>query len=344
VAVTLGEIQAALGAELSGDRERLVSAVNTLANAGPSDVAFIADKRYAEYLPCTRAGAVILAAELRDVCPVNALVVKDPYAAYARAAQLLYPAVPGKPGKDPSAQVAADSEVDPSASIGSFSVISAGALIGPGVTIGPGCFVDSNVVIGAGSTLVARVTLRHGTRIGERSILHPGVVIGSDGFGFAYDGKRWIKIPQIGGVRIGDDVEIGANTAIDRGAIEDTIIEDGVKLDNLIQVAHNVRIGAHTVIAGCTGIAGSTTIGCRCAIGGMVGITGHISIADDVRITGRSFVSQSITEAGSYSSGSPLDETQQWRKNFVRMKQLDDMARRIKDLERRLGRDTDDHD
>ena len=344
MAVTLGELQVALGADLFGDPEHRVSAVNTLAGAGPEDIAFIADRRYAEYLPGTRAGAVILVAELRDVCPVNALVVKNPYAAYARAAQILYPAVPGTPGCDASAQVAAGSEVDPTASIGPFCVVSAGARIGAGVTIGPGCYIDTGVEIGAGSTLIARVTVRRGTRIGQRAILHPGVVVGSDGFGFAYDGEQWIKIPQVGGVWIGDDVEIGSNTAIDRGAIEDTVIEDGVKLDNLIQVAHNVRIGAHTVIAGCSGIAGSTTIGRRCAIGGMVGITGHISITDDVRITGRSFVSQSITQAGSYSSGSPLDETQQWRKNFVRMKQLDDMARRIKDLERRLGRDADDHD
>jgi len=191
-------------------------------------------------------------------------------------------------------------------------------------------------VIGEGGRLVANVTLCHGSQIGKRVLIHPGVVVGADGFGFANDQGRWVKIPQLGRVVIGDDVDIGANTTIDRGAIEDTVIEDGVKLDNLVQVAHNVHIGAHSAIAGCAGIAGSAHIGKHCALGGGVGVVGHLQIADNVVVTGMSMVSHTITEAGVYSSGTPLQENAKWHRNYVRLKQLDDMARRLKRLEKQL--------
>nr|MBA3565203.1 UDP-3-O-(3-hydroxymyristoyl)glucosamine N-acyltransferase [Gammaproteobacteria bacterium] len=237
-----------------------------------------------------------------------------------------------------SATVAPDSDVDESAHVGACAVIEAGATIGARVFIGPGCVIGRDCVIGKETRLVANVTLCERVTLGARGLYHPGIVIGADGFGIARFDEAWIKVPQLGAVRIGDDVEVGANTTIDRGALEDTIIEDGVKLDNQIQVAHNVRIGAHTVVAGCTGIAGSTVIGSRCMIGGQVGFVGHLSIADDVVITGRSMVTASIDEPGVYSGGLPLDEAGRWRRNSARFRQLDELARRIARLEKQAAK------
>ncbi|MDH5602237.1 MAG: UDP-3-O-(3-hydroxymyristoyl)glucosamine N-acyltransferase, partial [Gammaproteobacteria bacterium] len=216
-------------------------------------------------------------------------------------------------------------------------VIESGVSIGDKVRIGAGCVIQKNVKIGADTVLTANITVAYACEIGERNLIHPGVVIGADGFGQAMDNGQWIKVPQLGSVIIGDDVEIGANTTIDRGAIENTIIEDNVKLDNQIQVAHNVRIGAHTAIAGCTAIAGSTKIGKHCRIAGMVGIVGHLEITDNVTVTAKSLVSGSIKKAGVYSAGTPLELNQQWRKNTIRFKHLDDMAKRLNKLEKQLS-------
>ncbi|MGM0679512.1 MAG: UDP-3-O-(3-hydroxymyristoyl)glucosamine N-acyltransferase [Pseudomonadota bacterium] len=271
-------------------------------------------------------------------CPVNALVVDNPHAAYARIASLLYPPVTPPPGIHPSAVVEDSATVPQSVSIGVNCYVGPEVRLGEGVSIGAGCIIEAGVHIGSNSRLAANVTVLHECQIGQKAVIHPGVVIGGDGFGQASDQGVWLKIPQIGRVIIGDDVEIGANTTIDRGAIEDTIIGDNVKLDNLIQVAHNVRLGAHTVVASGTGIAGSARIGKHCTIAGMVGIAGHIEIADNVTVTAMSIVSHSIREPGIYSSGTTLEPNRLWRKNAVRFKQLDEMARRIKSLESRQGK------
>jgi len=336
VTFTLGDLAERVGGEVSGDSNCVINSIATLKSAKAGDITFLSDARFSRYLTTTSASAVILSKKYRDDCPVNALVVNDPYVTYAYVAQILCPPSPLCAGVHPSADVHDKAIVHKSAWIGPHVVIGANARIAADVYIGPGCVIADNVEIGEASRLIAGVTVYSGTRIGKRALFHAGVVIGSDGFGFANDKGKWIKIPQIGGVLIGHDVEVGANTTIDRGALEDTILEDGVKLDNQIQIAHNVRIGAHTAIAGCTGIAGSTTIGKRCAIGGGVGIIGHLEIVDDVHITATTFVSKSILKPGVYSSGTPLESNHQWRKNIVRMKQLDEMARRIKELEERM--------
>jgi len=338
---TLGQLAEHVGGRVHGDAACEITGVATLQNARRGDISFLANPRYAKYLAATAASAVILAEEYRAVCPANALVVADPYLSYARIAALLSPPAAMQYGRHPSAVIDPGSAVDPSAWIGPHCVIEAGVEIGANVWVGPGCVIARNSRIGAGSRLVANVSVCHGSRIGRRTVIHPGVVIGSDGFGLAKDGGHWHKVPQLGAVTIGDDVEIGANTTIDRGALDDTVIEDGVKLDNQIQVAHNVYIGAHTAIAGCTGIAGSARIGARCTIGGGVGIVGHTEIADDVHITGMSFVAHSIRKSGIYSSGTPLEPNQEWRRNYARFHHLDDMARRLRHLESLIKESTD---
>lgn len=335
--LTLGELAERVGGEVSGDGGCIISNVAPLKSAKPGDISFLSDTHFLRYLAKTSASAVILRNKDKDACPVNALVVEDPYVTYAYVAQILCPLSPFDAGIHPSAEIDNKASVHKTAWIGPNVVIGANTKIAADVYIGPGCVINDNVEIGESSRLTAGVVIYPGTRIGKRSLFHAGAVIGSDGFGFANDNGKWIKIPQLGGVLIGDDVEVGANTTIDRGALEDTVVEDGVKLDNQIQIAHNVRIGAHTAIAACTGIAGSTTIGKRCAIGGGVGIIGHLNIVDDVHITATSFVSKSILKPGVYSSGTPLESNHQWRKNHVRMKQLDEMARRIKNLEKRMN-------
>jgi UDP-3-O-[3-hydroxymyristoyl] glucosamine N-acyltransferase len=339
--ITLGELAERLGARLIGDGDCAISRVATLATAGAGDITFLANPRYRRQLDETGAAAVILAEECVAQLATNGLVVADPYLAYARVAGWLNPVPAFAGGVHDSAWVAPDSRVHDSAWIGPQAVVETGASIEAGCFIGPGCIVGRDAVIGADSRLVANVTIAYGCHLGRRAILHPGVVVGGDGFGLANDQGRWVKIPQLGKVVIGDDVEIGANTCVDRGAIDDTVIEEGVKLDNLIQVAHNVRIGAHTAIAGCSAIAGSARIGKHCAIGGGVGIVGHLEIADNVTITGMSLVTQSVTEPGVYSSGVPLEKNTHWHRNFVRFKQLDEMARRLKNLEQQIGQQKD---
>jgi UDP-3-O-[3-hydroxymyristoyl] glucosamine N-acyltransferase len=337
VVKTLADIARVIGGEVHGDGAILIERVATLEKAGPGDISFLANPRYYKYLMTTNASAVILAAEHLDACLVSAVVVKDPYLGYARAVALLNPPSEVHPGIHPTASIAPGACIHPSASIGPACVVEEGVSVAARVVLGPGCYVGRGALIGEDSRFIANVSVCHDSVIGKRAQIQPGVVIGGDGFGLANDAGVWVKIPQLGRVVIGDDVEIGANTTIDRGALEDTVLEDGVKLDNQIQVAHNVRIGAHTVIAGCTGISGSTRIGKRCVIGGAVGFVGHIEITDDVHITGMSFVHKSITAPGVYSSGTPLEPTRKWRKNFVRFRQLNELARRVHYLETLLA-------
>lgn len=328
--MTLGELAVRFGLTLRGDPDVRVSHVGTLGKADSGSITFLANPRYRRFLKDTQAAAVVLDPKLADECPVPALLAKNPYAAYARIAAVLHPPTVMAPGRHSTAIVDSGASVDESASIGPHCVISAGAKIGARVVIGPGSVVLENATIGADTRLVANVTICADVTVGERCLIHPGAVLGADGFGLAPDRGEWIKVPQVGSVRIGNDVEIGANTTVDRGAIEDTVIEDGAKLDNQIQVAHNVHIGAHTVIAGCTGISGSTTIGKRVMIGGQVGIAGHLSICDDVVLTGRSFVTSSIHKPGTYSSGLPVEEASRFRKNAARFYQLDDFMREVR--------------
>jgi UDP-3-O-[3-hydroxymyristoyl] glucosamine N-acyltransferase len=320
--VTLGELAVRFGCELRGDPLREVDSVATLTDAHPRAVTFLAESRHRAALAQTRAAVVVLEARFAAESPVASLVSTNPRATYARIAAFLYPNAAVIPGIDPSARIAADAQIDPGAYVGPLAVIGARTRIGAGAMIGPHCVIGSDVSIAAQVRLVARVTLCDAVTVGERSILHPGVVVGSDGFGFAPERGAWLKIPQVGSVRIGADVEIGANTTIDRGAIGDTVIGAGVKLDNQIQIGHNVRLGAHTAIAGCTGVSGSTVIGERCQIGGACAIGGHLLIVDDVHITGFSMISHSIPKAGVYSSGIPFEDARTWRRMVARFKRL----------------------
>lgn len=332
VAWTLAEIAKHVGGVVHGDEAYQVESFATLENAANNQISFLANLKYRKFLTSTVAGAVIVNAEALDSVPNNAIVVDDPYVAYAKAARLLNPVRVHSPGIASSAVINESSSIHSSASIGAQVVIESGVVIEEDVVIGPHCIIMSGSKIGAGTRLTANITLCEGVQIGQRCTLHPGVVIGADGFGIANDGGKWIKVPQVGSVKIGDDVEIGANTTIDRGAIEDTIIGQGVKLDNQIQIGHNTIVGDHTVIAGCVGIAGSTTIGKYCVIGGGVGIGGHLSIADNVLLTGMTMVTKSINSAGSYSSGIPAEPTALWHKSVIRYRQMDKLVAKVKEL------------
>jgi UDP-3-O-[3-hydroxymyristoyl] glucosamine N-acyltransferase len=334
MALTLAQLAEQLGAELRGDARLAVSGVATLAEARRGDVSFLANPKYRRYLAGTRATAVILAAADAAAATTPVLVSENPYAAYARAVRALYPPPAPQLGVHPDATVAAGARIDASAWVDAGCVIAADASIAAGVQLGPACIIGSGVTIGEDCRLIARVTVLAGAQIGKRAILHPGVVIGSDGFGMARVEGHWEKVPQIGTVCIGDDVEIGANTTVDRGALGATVIENGVKIDNQVQVAHNVVIGAHTAIAACVGISGSVRIGRHCMLAGGVGVVGHLEIADHVHVTGMSMVTHSISRAGSYSAGTPLMETRSWRRNAVRIKQLDGLVRRIRHIEK----------
>ncbi|HEY2145312.1 MAG TPA: UDP-3-O-(3-hydroxymyristoyl)glucosamine N-acyltransferase [Steroidobacteraceae bacterium] len=320
---SLGELAVRFGLKLRGEPGLMVRSVATLSRANPGTLSFLANSHYRRQLASTHATAVILNAEDESACPVAALIDSNPYLAYARIATLMYPEANPTPGIHPSAVVSLKARVAASASVGPLAVIEDEAEIGERVVVGPGCVVRRGARVGADSVLVAQVNLYAGVTLGKRCILHAGSVVGADGFGFAADHGIWVKVPQVGSVRIGDDVEIGASTTIDRGAIDDTVVENGVKLDNQIQVGHNVTIGAHTAIAACTGISGSTTIGQRCMIGGMVGFAGHLTIADDAVVTGCSLVSASIKQPGSYSSGMPALESRLWRRLVARFRRLD---------------------
>ena len=335
----LGEIAEVINAELKGDPECVISGAGTLKGALPDQLSFLANRRYFEYLKITSAAAVVIRAEDVDHCPVYALIVKDPYLAFVKALRYLNPEPVSHAGIDSSAIISPSATLHSGVSIAAHAVIGAGVVLEENVIIGAGCVIEQDVIIGKNSRLVANITVCHTVRIGARVLIHPGVVIGADGFGIANDAGRWLKIPQVGSVIIGDDVEIGANTTIDRGALEDTIIGEGVKIDNHVQIGHNCIIGAHTAIAGCAGLAGSVTIGKRCMIGGATAITGHIEIADDVIITGMSGVSNSIKQPGLYSGAMITSDNLTWRKNMARIRNLDELARRVIALEDRAGKD-----
>jgi UDP-3-O-[3-hydroxymyristoyl] glucosamine N-acyltransferase len=336
LAFTLGQLAERLGATVRGASEKVVSGLATLQEAGPDQLSFLANPQYRKYLPDCRAGAVLLTAADAENYSGNALLVANPYLAYAQLSHLFDRKPQAAVGVHPTALVADDAQVDASASIGAYAVIESGASIDAGVTIGAHCVIGARSVIGEGGWLAPRVTLYHDVRIGKRVVIQSGAVIGGEGFGFANQKGVWQKIAQIGGVVIGDDVEVGANTTIDRGALADTLIGNGVKLDNQIMIAHNVQIGDNTAMAGCAGISGSTKIGKNCMIAGGVGMVGHIEVCDGVFVTGMTMVTRSITEPGSYSSGTAMQPAGEWRKSAARIRQLDDMARRLQQLEKQL--------
>jgi UDP-3-O-[3-hydroxymyristoyl] glucosamine N-acyltransferase len=321
VARRLGQIVDALGGELCGDRERVIAAIAPLESAGPEAISFLSNPKYVPQLAASKAACVIVGAASRDAASArgDCIVAADPYAYFARLTQWwkAQDAPDEGPPIHPSAVVHPDAVVDPSA------------------RIGPLCVVERGARIGAATVLRSRVHVGERCTLGARCIVHPGVVIGADGFGFAPHEGEWIKIEQLGAVVIGDDVEIGANTCIDRGALADTVIEEGVKLDNLIQVGHNVHIGRHTVIAGCVGISGSAKIGAHCMIGGGVGIAGHLTIADHVTVAGFALVSGSIHKPGHYAGAFPIDDNASWLKNAAALRQLHQLRERVKALEKK---------
>ena len=331
---SLRELSSLVGASFHGDPDYTITGIATLELAQKSDLSFFSNRKYHQYLANTQAGVVILHPDDVSQCPAHAIIIDDPYLAYAKIAAFLTE----NPGQHssiaPSAIIAEDVKLGNNVSIGAGVVIGEGAQIGHQVTIQAACVIGEQVTIEDNSFLYPNVNIYPGVSIGHNAIIHSGAVLGSDGFGIANDNGQWIKVPQLGSLIIGNHVEIGANTSIDRGAIEDTLIGNGVKLDNLIQIAHNVCIGDNTVIAGCVGIAGSATIGKNCAIGGGAGVLGHLNIVDNVHITATSLVTKSIKKSGLYSSGTPLQESHLWHKNFVRFKQLDCMARRLTQLEK----------
>jgi UDP-3-O-[3-hydroxymyristoyl] glucosamine N-acyltransferase len=336
---TLGEIAAHLGGELIGDPATRIVRIGPLDTATPNTISFLSNPKFQSQLAPSKAGCVIVAPPMREAAVARgaALVVPEPYVAFARLTQWWAvqsrPAV--MPGVHPSAVVESGAKVAPSASVGPFVMVEAGAVIEDGVVLGAHSFVGRGSVIGSGSLFAPRVTVLHGCRIGQRAIVHSGVVIGADGFGFAASAEGAVKIEQLGGVCIGSDVEIGANTCIDRGALDDTLIGDGVKLDNLIQIGHNCRIGNHTAVQGCAGIAGSTVIGSRCIIGGAAMLFGHLTIADGVVITPGSAVTRSIRQPGTYSGTFPIDDNATWEKNAATLRHLHALRERVRALEKK---------
>ncbi len=334
----LGDIVKQLGGELIGDSNVHIHQVATLESARTTDITFVSHSRYLTQLSQTRAGAVILSPEARAASSLPRIICANPYAYYARVSALLNPPAAVKPGVHKSAVVDKTARVAKSASIGACAVIGKDARIADQAIIGPGCFIGDEASIGMGTRVHANVTVYHECLIGAHCIVHSGVVVGADGFGIAREDGVWKKIPQIGRVVIGDDVEIGANTTIDRGALDDTVIENGVKLDNQIQIAHNVRIGANTAIAACVGIAGSAKIGRNCALGGAAMIYGHITIADNVNISAGTLIMKSLDQPGTYTGVYPFSSHRRWLKNAAHLRQLDDLVKRVRELEDRLGK------
>lgn len=334
---TLPEIAARFGGEVRADNGVIVRQVASLASASADQLAFLTDARYLSLLATTGAGAVLLPPRYAEATDLPRIITDNPYAYYARISTLLNPEPAMSAGIDAAASVAETAVIPESASIGAHAVIGNGASLGEGVIVGPGCYIGDGVTVGAMTRLHANCVIYHGCRIGKNCIVHSGTVIGADGFGHAEDSGRWVKIPQVGRVCVGDEVEIGANTTIDRGALDDTVIEDGVKLDNLIQIGHNCHIGAHTVIAGCVGIAGSARIGKHCRIGGAAMILGHLEIADDVTISPGSMIPRSITKSGTYTALMPFQTHKEWLKTAAHIRHLDALAERIARLENELN-------
>jgi len=330
----LAEIVERLGGELVGNPQVMIRQVATLESAGPGDIAFLARGRYRSHLGATRAAAVILPHAQRDATAAPRIVCDDPYLYFARVCALLNPSPEVEPGVHPSAVIEPGAHIAASARIGPGCHIGRRAQVGEGACIDAGCAIGDDACIGERSRLYPSVVVYARCIIGRRAVVHSGVVIGADGFGMVLDAGQWLKIPQIGRVIVGDDVEIGANTTIDRGALDDTLIGDGVKLDNQIQIGHNVRVGAHTAIAGCVGIAGSARIGRHCTVGGGARILGHLELADGVHISAGTLVTKSITRPGTYTGVYPLQENRDWRRTAVLLRNIDRLEERIRVLER----------
>ena len=333
---SLKEIAAHFGGLILGNPETTVNQVATLENAQAGHLAFLANIKYRPQLSATRASAVIVGASDKEVTDLPRIVCENPYVYFAKVSALLNPVVTFVPGIHPSAVIAEGACIDPTAHVGPHVVIGTNSKVAAGCVIMEGCSIGTGVSIGINTRLYPNVVVYHNCILGNRLVAHSGVVIGGDGFGIAMDGGRWLKIPQIGRVVIGDDVEIGANTTIDRGALDDTVIEEGVKLDNQIQIAHNVRVGAHTAIAACVGIAGSASVGRHCRIGGGTGILGHTQIADNVEISSFTMIGKSIREPGTYTGIFPFSSHEVWRKNAAQLRHLDDLADKIKALQQEI--------
>ena len=337
-AFTLHDIAARLGGEVIGATDIRYSGIAPLQEANQQQLAFLANPKYRKQLDTTSAGAVIIGLAERDATALPRIVTPNPYAYYSRVVALFHPEQRPAAGVHTSAVVDTSAQIGAGASVGAFAVVGKSARIGANAVIAEGCIVGDGAVIGEATRLYPRVVVYHDCMIGTRCVVHSGAVIGADGFGLANENGRWLKIPQVGRVVIGDDVEVGANTTIDRGAMGDTIIEDGVKLDNQIQIGHNCRIGAHTAIAGCVGIAGSTKVGQRCTIGGGAGIVGHINIGDDVHISGFTLVSKSISQPGAYTSisSTPFTTHADWLKLAAHLRHLDTYAEKLKTLQDKI--------
>ncbi|MGL1833760.1 UDP-3-O-(3-hydroxymyristoyl)glucosamine N-acyltransferase [Rhodocyclaceae bacterium SMB388] len=332
--VRLDELVARFGGELIGNPASVVSRIASVENAEETDLAFVADRKYLSRMKDCRAGVVVITPDFKDMVDRPRILTKDPYLYFARVAQLLNP--PRRPAAGVHASAVVDSEIPTSAAVGAGAVIDVGVQLGEDVIIGAGCYVGAGVSIGAGTRLHSRVSVYDHCVIGRNCLIHSGAVIGSDGFGFAREPDgNWVKIPQIGRVLIGDDVEIGANTTIDRGALDDTVIRDGAKIDNLVQIAHNVHIGEMTAIAGCVGIAGSTHIGARCMLAGQVGVIGHLSVTDDVVISAGTKLTKSVTRPGTYTASLPVQTHAEWIKNFAHLRHLNALVERLRALEKR---------
>lgn len=340
---SLADLSARFDLDLRGSGDHVVSGVGTLLSGGPEDVTFLANPAYRKQLPDTRAGAVVLGPGDAANCPTNCLVTPDPYLAYARLAALFDPRPAPAPGIHATAYVADSARIGDGVSIGPQAVIGDNCDIGDGCAIGPGAVLDADCALGEGCRLYANVSLGFGTRLGKRVIIHPGAVLGADGFGIAFAGDHWEKVPQLGTVVVGDDCEIGANTCIDRGAVEDTVLEQDVRIDNLCQIGHNVRIGAHTAIAGRSAIAGSAKIGRYCLLAGGSGVAGHIEIADRTTIAADSSAFRTVKQSGeTWSSQMPAQPLRDWQRNVVRFRKLDDLARRVQTLEQQQEKLSDD--
>jgi UDP-3-O-[3-hydroxymyristoyl] glucosamine N-acyltransferase len=334
--LTLGELASKTRATLQGDPALEINGVGTIARASKGQITFLASPKYAHYLATTQASAVVLSPHEASQATLPAIVSADPKLTFAQIAHILYPFEKLQAGLHPTAIIGEGCEIHPNAYIGPYCVLGDRLKIGPNVILQSGCHIGNDCEIAEGTLFFPNVTVYHGCKIGRDCTLHSGVVIGSDGFGFAKNQSGWLKVPQVGGVKVGDRVEIGANTTIDRGAIEDTEIGNDVILDNLIQIAHNVKIGDGTAIAASVSIAGSATIGKHCQIGGASCIVGHLSITDHVNLVGSSNVGQSITQPGTYASGLTVNDIRVWKRNLVRFHQLDDMAKRLIEVEKKL--------
>ena len=331
----LSELAEQYELRFKGDGDTLIDGIGTLSEATGTQISFLANAAYREQLKTTAAAAVIVSADHVENCPVNALIAKDPYVSYAKIAGRFDPRRTINPGIHASASIDPEARLAKDVHVGANAVIGPGCEISEAVSIGPGCVLIADCKIGKGSRLHANVTICDSVSIGERTIIHPGAVIGADGFGLAFDRDHWLKIPQLGSVRIGDDCEIGANTTIDRGAIGDTIVEDDVRLDNQIQIAHNVHIGAHTAMAGRVGISGSTRIGKYCMFAGSSGAVGHIQIADRTTVSYLSAITKSITEPGTtWSSGLPARPQREWNRIVAHLHRLEKLTRRVFKLEK----------